>query len=989
MSVVKLLQQMRIESEPAKKAELQKALTEAINQQLDKFELTGLTSNAQELEIDLENLFQVLKAGNIPLPGLPLKDLPLSEKSIELLAAFLKENNSLKIISLGNTKITDTDLKSLLEALKVNTTLELLFFNENDETLSKETVAEIKKYLTANRERQARPPAPSAISTPPASSEQTPVPSPAVPQIKRTPQQERILKIIKSMKETRSTEVYLRNLSQLKELLKNLQTLDLSKQGLDDEDIACLSEALVNHQTLQKLHLANNKIGSKGMRYLSEALKTARIIQEITLLGNDAITAKDISDFVTTLKIDTGNTTISLTRLDLMTLAHAPVGHPPLAKFGDTSRIINLLKSMREGKKDNTKIKQLKEELRGVKSLDLSNKKLDNEDVSNLCEALVDSELEALDLSDNQISTIGISSLVQALKNTPSITSLLLVRNQITSDDAMILAKALKDTQIVSLELDHNKIGPKGAQAFAQALANNNNKLKTLRLMSNQIDYQSAVHLLKSLENNTILESLVLIDNPLGDQAEKIIFSLENNVTLKTLYITDQHKNFIALREPDAQPISSRSFISSQTTSSKFNLKKIGYPVLGFIIGALIGGAIIALIGLAWPISVMASIALITALLGGGIAFALSKPPAPPTPAPAALPVLSLSKPLSSIDVSNTILRYLHIIRNDKSPSMKEAAAQELENLLQHSTEINLRATKLDDVDIINLSKAFKKNSPLISLDLSGNNISSNGIESLSKTLTKNAKQLETLNLDSNKIDARGVRSIAAMLSTVKLKSLMLAYNQCGEGIRELVEQIRTDPNTHLEMLNLSKNNINTIDAMFIVRLLESNQSLKTLNLYGNTIGSRHAQEEKPQRSDIAKKMVVALINNKNTQLKNLNLTQNAIQPDEANEILNFLKDTNINVEIDGRSSLPFKAQPPVPPAPPSTVVPPIPEPTPNKPKLGSVNEIDESGSDVDELEESPLPEIEQSDSEVDEPESESEPKQQPAPKTEKNKPGN
>lgn len=83
------------------------------------------------------------------------------------------------------------------------------------------------------------------------------------------------------------------------------------------------------------------------------------------------------------------------------------------------------------------------------------------------------------------------------------------------SFDFRHLAQALKDTPVISLNLQNNNLGTQGAEKACAALRDSN--IKTLNLRYNNIDCEGGMLLGKALQGSA-LSSLNLRDNNLGDE---------------------------------------------------------------------------------------------------------------------------------------------------------------------------------------------------------------------------------------------------------------------------------------------------------------------------------------------------------------------------------------------------------------------------------------------------------------------------------------
>ena len=143
--------------------------------------------------------------------------------------------------------------------------------------------------------------------------------------------------------------------------------------------------------------------------------------------------------------------------------------------------------------------------------------------------------LRELSLHNCHINAANAKKLAEALHGNTTLTMLTL-DNVIGSIDRAALADALKvNKTLTTLDLQHNKLGAKGAQAVASALRINKT-LTTLNLGDNDIGDVGAEALASRLRGNTTLTTLEIQDNEISiDGAEALVRALRGNTTLTTL----------------------------------------------------------------------------------------------------------------------------------------------------------------------------------------------------------------------------------------------------------------------------------------------------------------------------------------------------------------------------------------------------------------------------------------------------------------------
>lgn len=170
------------------------------------------------------------------------------------------------------------------------------------------------------------------------------------------------------------------------------------------------------------------------------------------------------------------------------------------------------------------------------------------------------------------------------------------------------------------------------------------------------------------------------------------------------------------------------------------------------------------------------------------------------------------------------------------SPRPVQKLSQML-TLMRTNATVNLSNKQIVDDDLKILSEELKSNHRCVNLSLASNNITSDGIRSLTLALRGSANRtLKTLILSSNNITDEGARSISNMLKVNKtLETLDLSTNIISDnGTKYLAEAIKL--NTTLKKLCLSHNLISDTGAQTLLQGLKRNGTLELMNLCGNQL---------------------------------------------------------------------------------------------------------------------------------------------------------
>jgi hypothetical protein len=125
------------------------------------------------------------------------------------------------------------------------------------------------------------------------------------------------------------------------------------------------------------------------------------------------------------------------------------------------------------------------------------------------------SGLLSLDLEDCNIGPVEAVPLANMLGPNCELRTLLLNRNKIGPEGAMLLANQLHCTRLENLGLSSNRIGPSGAAALAEKLPQNTT-LTWLSLAFNGLGPEGAAHIAPVFGLNMTLTAVHLMGNSMG-----------------------------------------------------------------------------------------------------------------------------------------------------------------------------------------------------------------------------------------------------------------------------------------------------------------------------------------------------------------------------------------------------------------------------------------------------------------------------------------
>jgi Ran GTPase-activating protein (RanGAP) involved in mRNA processing and transport len=287
-----------------------------------------------------------------------------------------------------------------------------------------------------------------------------------------------------------------------------VQHLDLSINRIGDEGAKEIGQVL-NHSQVQSLDLSWNSISAEGAKGLAQGLLGSQV-KTLSLLNNgiDAEGAKELVQ---------GLLGSQVTSLDLSGNNIGDEGAKGLAQGLPGSQVLSLDLSLNSISAEGAK--GLAQGLPGseVKSLDLSDNNIGVEGAKELAQGLPGSQVQDLDLSWNNIGAEGAKELVQGLPGS-KVTSLDLSGNSISDEGAKGLAQGLSRSPVQDLYLSDNSIGDEGAKELFQGLPGS--QVTFLDLSGNNIGDEGAKKLAQGLPSSRV-QDLDLGYNNIHDEGAK------------------------------------------------------------------------------------------------------------------------------------------------------------------------------------------------------------------------------------------------------------------------------------------------------------------------------------------------------------------------------------------------------------------------------------------------------------------------------------
>lgn len=430
-------------------------------------------------------------------------------EGFKVLAEFLKNNSSLKILKINNCygKDAHDGLLLLYESLRENMTLSKLVCCNN----------------TFTRESEAK-----------------------------------LFEILKNINTLQCLDLFGNSMHNVKsmvdflEMNSSLRVLKISNNFFQNNDIDLFLKSLKYNCNLEKLYFSNCQLGSSSSEILSESLKKNTTLKHLEICA---------------WKINKkGGKFIAKSLIENNTLTHLNFGDNNMGFHGSLS-VLNSLKNnqslqylnLYKNNIDITKINKFYyfealEYNNSLRELCLSYNSIGNQGAKCLFKGLQhNTSIEKLDLTAIKIDhTVIEESLSNLLKNNKlSFRVLILKRNNIGNEGIKSLSNSLENnTTLLHLDLSENGINE--AFTYFNCLQFNTS-LQVLNLKKNDIYYNKKdQYLLNSLKVNNSLQTLNISNNHISDEQMKILFqSLKENQSLKTLkiynnVITDKSAYFIS-----------------------------------------------------------------------------------------------------------------------------------------------------------------------------------------------------------------------------------------------------------------------------------------------------------------------------------------------------------------------------------------------------------------------------------------------------------
>ncbi|XP_065096621.1 NACHT, LRR and PYD domains-containing protein 12-like [Paramisgurnus dabryanus] len=846
------------------------------------------------------SLSSVLISNSSSLTELNLSENKLQDSGVKLLSDGLKNTNcELKILQLSNCSITEEGYKSLALALELHpshlTELDLTGNDPGESGVKKLTDVQKKSNCTLKTLKFLSPDAEKGCQA-------------VMDIVQENPLLLTELKLTKN-KLTDTTVKHLAALLEDKHC--KLKTIQFNSNSISEKGCVDLLSAFnSNPSNLKELDLSDNKVRDEGMEKISTLLNNPLCMLEKLKFSECGITEKGYKTLVSTLRSGCSH----VTELDLSGNYPGETGVNILIDLLEqpncTLKTLRYLKSPAAEEACKYLTEVLGKNPLLLKELDLSRNELGGLDVEKLSALLIDSHtrlekirmdncdlteknclalagvlssntiLKEMDLSNNRLLDSGVKQLCNKLK-TSKLQILKLSNCSITEEGYKSLASALESnsSHLTVLDLTGNDPGESGVKKLTDVQKKSNGTLKTLRFLKGPADEgcQYVMNVLK--ENPLLMKVLNLSTKTLDDKKVKQLAAIleDKHCKPKTLQL-----NYCGLTEQSCSTLAgilkSNSSLNELDISNN-TLRDSGVEKLQN--GLKSSNCKLKILRM--------SECSITEEGYKSLASALESNPSH-------LSELDLTgnDPGESgvkmlIDVQKKSKGTLKTLRFLKGPA--EEGCKYVKNVLNENPlllrEFNL-SKKLDDTKVKQLAALLEdKHCKLKTLQLCECSIKDNHCKTLTEALCSNPSNLRELNFSGNALH-NGVKHLCDLLkdSHCKLEKLDLSKCSITEELCEILTAALCSNLSYLRELNLSGNDLKDEGLKHLCDLLKSSRCrLEKLGLNNCKI------------KDVGLLAATKAV----SSLKELDLRKNSIG-DSKKQLIEVLETSSCYLKLDSES---------------------------------------------------------------------------------------
>ena len=590
-----------------------------------------------------------------------------------------------------------------------------------------------------------------------------------------------------------------------------VQSLNLSDNHFNDNDVENLVKVLGRNNVLQQLDISNNDITTKGATAISESLQK---LQHLKMSWNNHV-------------IDTNHSAISFARkrmndVDAHIVAKVLYNNETVTKLD--------LSQNRISKNGAISISKCIEYNKTLKELDLSKNIISNIGLKKIAVAMqANQTLQKYNISHNNISDDGAVAISACLKNNNTLQELNMSHNKVSDNGIANIGKALQmNATLQILDISLNSLSDNGVLTFSDYLEEENT-LHQLRISWNGIDLDlnsnvTSINMCKKRFGNTgaflvskffyktnILKLDISYNNISDDGAVAISKCLKNNNTLQELNMLHNEVCYNGI-------INIGKALEMNRKLQVFNISANNISD---------DGAIAISEYLKYSNSLKELNMSHNKVSDNGI-INIGK-------------ALQMNATLQTLDIShnnlsdNGVLTFSDYLKEENTLHQLRISWNDIDlDLNSNVTSLNMCKKRFGNTGAFLVSKFFYKTN-ILKLDISYNNISDDGAVAISKCL-KNNNTLQELNMLHNEVCDNGIINISKALEmNRKFQVFNISINNISDDGAVVISEYLKYSNS-LKELNMSYNKVSDDGIINIGKALQMNATLQVLDISHNRL---------------------------------------------------------------------------------------------------------------------------------------------------------
>ena len=687
---------------------------------------------------------------------LNLQDVNLSDMfQLDIISDGLKLNKKITEVNLCNCRVTNEEIKVLVQAVEVSTTLLNIDVSKN--AISDDGVLFIANFLMINH---------------------------TLVQL--------------NLSGNKISDKGIKKLSKAMQVNKKLQELNISKNWISKEGVMRIVEACTKNRTLHKLVCTHNNLSKSELAAINEYIRKENAVQILDASWNAVVARYGKLD----VKIIFQLLDVSKEPFELL-----GSGNDTREEFWNVNRLL---------KYERRFIQYCIEESEHLNLQDVNLSDMFQLDI--ISDGLkLNKKITEVNLCNCRVTNEEIKVLVQAVEVSTTLLNIDVSKNAISDDGVLFIANFLMiNHTLVQLNLSGNKISDKGIKKLSKAMQVNK-KLQELNISKNWISEEGVMRIVKACTINRTLHKLVCTHNNLSksglvainecirkenaiqmfDASWNTIGSHYGRLVIKTIF-QPLDISIAKFQLPDMQQIlqSGNDTQEELLYVDEISELKYGRELLQFCIEEIEHLNLQNV-----NLSDMAQIGIIS----DGLKF--NNKITEVKLCNCRVTFEGIKVLVQAVEVSIT-LQKLYISGNVVSDDVVLSITNFL--IINHTLfELNLSGNEIRDKGIKKLSEAIEVNARLQDLNMSSNKITDEGANELSKAMQVN-KTLQELNISKNWISKEGVmRIVEACTKNRTLHKLVCTHNNLSKSeLAAINDYIRKE--NSVQIFDASWNTIGT-----------------------------------------------------------------------------------------------------------------------------------------------------------------------------------